>query len=258
MRVFAVSDLHLDYAANREWLQQLSRHEYRHDALILAGDISDRIALLAEGFETLTERFSAVLYVPGNHDLWVSRDGDDMRDSIEKFAAVREVAIQHGVHVDPYRHGGLAIVPLLGWYDYSFGDPDDFLAGAWVDYRACRWPENYDAAAITRWFTERNPTAASPAIQGASRIITFSHFLPRIDLMPDHIPQRHRKVYPVLGTTILDKQLRQLGASMHVYGHSHVNRRITRDGVAYINNAFGYPSEAHFTGRHLVLVHTEP
>jgi predicted phosphodiesterase len=256
MRVFAVSDLHLDYAANREWLQQLSRHEYQHDALILAGDISDRIALLAEGFKTLTDRFAAVLYVPGNHDLWVSRDG--MGDSIEKFEAVRDIAIQHGVHVDPYRHGELAIAPLLGWYDYSFGAPDDFLMGAWVDYRACRWPEHYDAAAITRFFTERNPSASSPAIQGAAKIITFSHFLPRIDLMPDHIPTRHRKVYPVLGATVLDTQLRQLGSRMHVYGHSHVNRSITLDGVTYVNNAFGYPSEAHFTGRRLVHIHTEP
>ncbi|HTV85873.1 MAG TPA: metallophosphoesterase [Dyella sp.] len=256
MRVFAVSDLHLDYAANRQWLQQLSRHEYRHDALILAGDISDRLSLLIEGFKTLTDRFSAVHYVPGNHDLWVSRDG--VGDSIEKFEAVREAASQHGVHVDPYRHGELAIVPLLGWYDYSFGEPDDFLLGAWVDYRACRWPEGYDAAAITRFFTGRNPLPSSLPIEDTGKIITFSHFLPRIDLMPDRIPARHRKVYPVLGTTILETQLRQWGSSMHVYGHSHVNRRIVREGVDYINNAFGYPSEAHFTGRRLALVHTEP
>lgn len=256
MRVFAVSDLHLDYAANREWLEQLSRREYQHDALILAGDISDRLTLLADGFKALKDRFSAVLYVPGNHDLWVSRDG--MRDSIEKFEAVRDVAIQHDVHVDSYRHDDLVITPLLGWYDYSFGEPDDFLKGAWVDYRACRWPEGYNDAAVTRFFTDRNPVAPSPAIDGASKIITFSHFLPRIDLMPERIPTRHRKIYPVLGSTILDTQLRQLGSSMHVYGHSHVNRHLTLDGVTYINNAFGYPSEAHFTGRRLLHIHTEP
>lgn len=256
MRVFAVSDLHLDYASNREWLEHLSRDEYKHDTLILAGDMSDKLPLLAGGFKTLTDRFATVLYVPGNHDLWVSRDR--MGDSLEKFAVVRETAIQHGVHVTPFRRGGLVIAPLLGWYDYSFGEPDDFLKGAWVDYRACLWPDGYDEAAITRFFTERNPVASSSEIAGASKVITFSHFLPRIDLMPDRIPSRHRKIYPVLGTTILDTQLRQLGASMHVYGHSHVNRHITLDGVTYINNAFGYPAEAHFTGRRLLHIHTEP
>jgi predicted phosphodiesterase len=256
MRVFAVSDLHLDYAANREWLAHLSRQEYKQDALILAGDISDKLPLLAEGFKALTDRFLAVLYVPGNHDLWISRDG--MRDSFEKFDAVRDLAIQHGVHVSPYRHGKLVIAPLLGWYDYSFGEPDDFIKGAWVDYRACRWPDGYDDAAVTRFFTERNPIASSSDVDESDKIITFSHFLPRIDLMPDRIPSRHRKIYPVLGTRILEAQLRQWGASIHVYGHSHVNRHITLDGVTYINNAFGYPAEAHFTGRRLVHIHTEP
>ncbi|GLQ45304.1 serine/threonine protein phosphatase [Dyella lipolytica] len=256
MRVFAVSDLHLDYAPNREWLEQLSLREYRGDVLILAGDISDKLPLLAEGFNTLMRRFASVLYVPGNHDLWISTDG--LRDSFEKFAAVRETATQYGVRMTPFRHDDLAIVPLLGWYDYSFGEPDGFLKSAWVDYRACRWPDGYDDAAVTRFFTERNPDASSPELEGASKVITFSHFLPRIDLMPDRIPSRHRKIYPVLGTTILETQIRQLGSSMHVYGHSHVNRHITLDGVTYINNAFGYPAEAHFTGRRLVHIHTVP
>jgi predicted phosphodiesterase len=256
MRVFAVSDLHLDYAPNREWLEQLSSHAYKDDVLVLAGDISDKLPLLSSGFQTLAERFNTVLYVPGNHDLWISRDG--MRNSFEKFEAVRETAMHHGVRMTPFRHGDLAIVPMLGWYDYSFGAPDGFLKGAWADYRACRWPEGYDDAAITHFFTERNPAASAPELEGARNIITFSHFLPRIDLMPDHIPSRHRKIYPVLGSSILETQLRALGSSMHVYGHSHVNRHVTLDGVTYINNAFGYPAEAHFTGRRLLHIHTEP
>jgi predicted phosphodiesterase len=254
MRVFAVSDLHLDYAPNLAWLEQLSLHDYREDALILAGDISDRFALLAQGFAAVTRRFASVLYVPGNHDLWVHREG--MHNSFEKFNAVREFASNHGVGMTPFRRDGLAIVPMLGWYDYSFGSPDDYLKGAWADYRACRWPQGYDDAAVTRWFVERNPTIAAPELEGASDVITFSHFLPRIDLMPDRIPEKYRKLYPILGTEILDAQIRGLGSRLHIYGHSHVNRHVTIDGVTYINNAFGYPSEAHFTARQLVHVHT--
>lgn len=254
MRVFAVSDLHVDYQPNREWLAQLSLHDFTDDVLILAGDISDKMALLDDCFALLSKRFATVLYVPGNHDLWIHHD--DARDSLEKYVAVRATAAQHGIHLDTYRHNALAIVPLLGWYDYSFGPPSDFLKGAWVDYRACRWPEGYDESAITRFFTERNIAPSSPSLQGATQIITFSHFLPRIDLMPERIPARHRKIYPVLGSTILERQLRQLGSTLHVYGHSHVNRHVTIDGVTYINNAFGYPNEAHYTARRLVNVHT--
>jgi predicted phosphodiesterase len=254
MRVFAVSDLHVDYEPNREWLGQLSSHDYNDDVLILAGDISDKLALIDECFALLTRRFGAVLYVPGNHDLWIHRS--DAQDSFEKYIAVRNTATHHGVHLTPFRRGDLAIVPLLGWYDYSFGEASDFLKSAWVDYRACRWPDGYDDAAITRFFTERNISPSAQELDGAKKIISFSHFLPRIDLMPDRIPARHRKIYPVLGTTVLEKQLRQLGACLHVYGHSHVNRHVTIDEVTYINNAFGYPAEAHFTARRLVHVHT--
>jgi predicted phosphodiesterase len=254
MRVFAVSDLHLDYAPNRAWVEQLSRHDYQDDALILAGDISDRLALLTDGFEALARRFATVLFVPGNHDLWVRRER--LHDSFEKFDAVRDAASSQGIRMTPFRHDNVAIVPMLGWYDYSFGTPDGYLKGAWTDYRACRWPEGYDDAAVTRWFVGRNPSGSFPEIDGASKVITFSHFLPRIDLMPDRIPEKHRKLYPILGTDTLDIQIRQLGASMHIYGHSHVNRHVTVDGVTYINNAFGYPSEAHFTARQLVHVYT--
>lgn len=254
MRVFAVSDLHVDYPLNLAWVHQLSSHEYRQDVLILAGDLSDSLALIAETFTALVERFAHVLYVPGNHDLWINRD--DMRDSFAKFDALNRLATQCGVRTTVLRLDGLAIVPLLGWYDYSFGEPTDALKSVWMDYRACVWPNGYDNPAVTREFTGRNRIDAYADSAGATDVITFSHFLPRIDLMPDTIPLRHRVIYPVLGTTILDAQLRQLGSHLHVYGHSHVNRRITVDGVTYINNAFGYPSEAHFTSRHLACVHT--
>jgi predicted phosphodiesterase len=254
MRVFAVSDLHLDYAANRAWVEQLSRQDYQDDALILAGDISDRLALLTDGFEALVRRFAVVLYVPGNHDLWVRRE--HLRDSFDKFHLVCETALAQGVQMAPLRHEDTVIIPLLGWYDYSFGKPDSYLKSAWTDYRACRWPEGFDEAAVTRWFVDRNPSRSSLDMEGISKVITFSHFLPRIDLMPERIPEKHRKLYPILGTNTLDVQLRQLGSSMHIYGHSHVNRHITIDGVTYINNAFGYPSEAHFTSRQLVHIDT--
>jgi predicted phosphodiesterase len=251
MRIFAVSDLHLDYAANREWLEQLPLHEYNDDVLILAGDVSDRFARLDHAFSALAKRFSTVLFVPGNHDLWTHRER--MHSSFEKLDAVLAAAHAHGLRTDIFRHGELAIVPLLGWYDYSFGAADDYLKAAWADFRACHWP-GYDDLALTKFFTRRNPAPESPTLQDARHVITFSHFLPRIDLMPERIPEKHRKIYPVLGSTILEEQLRQLGSSVHVYGHSHVNRHVMLDGVTYINNAFGYPSEAHFTARRLVQV----
>jgi len=121
----------------------------------------------------------------------------------------------------------------------------------WMDYRACRWPGFTDPD-VTAHFAALNEKQVSRA---GDKIITYSHFLPRIDLMPDYIPSTHRLLYPVLGSTQLDRQLRALSANIHVYGHSHVNRQVRIDGVSYINNAFGYPSETRITSKLLECIH---
>ncbi len=249
MRIFAISDIHIDYAENRTWLTGLSVEEYRDDILILAGDIADITALISDAFGGLTCKFRQVLYVPGNHDLWTYRNG--MSSSLVAFDHVQKVAADHGVRTGPYTEGGLSIIPLHGWYDYSFGKPSEELSYMWMDYRACSWPEGFDEAAITRHFTSMNREVLS--IRN-DRIITFSHFMPRIDLMPSIIPEEKRFLYPVLGSTILEEQIRSIRPQIHIYGHTHVNRRLERDGILYINNAFGYPRETRITRKRLLRV----
>jgi hypothetical protein len=153
--------------------------------------------------------------------------------------------------MQPFAGGGALIVPLLGWYDYSFGEPSDELRDIWMDYRACRWPAGFGADAVAEHFAAMNPAAAA---HGAAKVITFSHFLPRLDLVSGFVPRRLRILDPVLGSTRLDHQLRKLQSSIHVYGHSHINRHVRIDGVTYVNNAFGYPGEASFTARRLMRI----
>lgn len=250
MRVFAVSDIHIDYAENRRWFLGLSEQDYTDDLLILGGDVTDIPALLAEAFQAVRKRFHAVLFVPGNHDLWVRRNAG--KDSLAHFHLIRRIAEDYGLHTGPYHTDDLSLVPLLGWYDFSFGQPCKELQSLWVDFHACTWPEHLDAAAVTSLFTGMNEEHL--AIRNTT-VISFSHFLPRIDLMPDIIPISKRIVYPVLGATRLEEQIRRLGPSIHVYGHSHVNMRIKKQGILYINNAFGYPDETRIAAKQLVCIH---
>jgi 3',5'-cyclic AMP phosphodiesterase CpdA len=74
MRVFALSDIHIDYSENAKWIENLSSAEYQDDVLILAGDVTDIRKLLDWGLSILTKRFMKVLFVPGNHELWVRRE----------------------------------------------------------------------------------------------------------------------------------------------------------------------------------------
>ena len=251
MRVFAVSDIHIDYSANQEWVAQLSRSDYRDDVLILAGDVTDHLSKLEWCLQTLVARFKQVLFVPGNHDLWVLRDGLP-HNSFEKLGLIKRMVLDCGASMQAWQQGGLSIVPLLSWYDYSFGEPGEMLLEAWMDYRACRWPQQETAQQICAHFLQAN--LPLPEIAAGQTTITFSHFLPRIDVMPSFIPLDKRYLYPVLGSSLIDLQLRQLRPGMHVYGHSHVNRRVSLDGIVYINNAFGYPNETRIAAKQLVQI----
>lgn len=212
---------------------------FRNDILVVAGDVSDSLDAVTMTLTALADRFRKVLYVPGNYELWIIRD-PKLKSSSEKLRAVLAIAESCGASTKPFHSQKLSIVPLFGWYDYSFGEPSSDLTAIWMDFRNCRWPHHFRAQEISSLlssFNEPLPTIANKTV------ISFSHFLPRIDLMPQYIPLHHRYLYPILGSYTLERQLRRLGTTLHVYGHSHVNRCVTLDGVNYINNAFGYPSE---------------
>jgi predicted phosphodiesterase len=253
MRVFAISDLHVDYAANAKWVAGLSTGEYGEDIAIVAGDVSNSLQQLEWALRTMAARFKKVLFVPGNHELWVIGD-DRGKTSLTKFEQVCTVAEQAGVSMQRFYHNGLCIVPLLGWYDYSFGQPSKELLDNWMDYHACRWPSHFSAPDVAAYFEGLNDTTEA---LNDEHIITFSHFLPRIDVMPEYIPQGKRVVYPVLGATRLDRQVRKLKPKIHVYGHSHMNLRVHIDGVTYVNNAFGYPYETRIASKQLLCVYPD-
>jgi len=249
-RVFAVSDIHVDYEANAKWVRQLSRFDFRNDLLILAGDVTHKLAELATALSALAARFAKVLFVPGNHDLWVL--GDESRQtSLQKFADIAGMVEESGATMRPHWHGDVLIAPLFGWYDNTFGEPTDELRKTWMDFHACRWPDGYGPEDAAIHFTRLNQQVSS---RGASRVITFSHFVPRLDLVPAYVPRKHRLLDPVLGSTRLEQQLRQLNSDTHVYGHSHINRSVRIDGVNYVNNAFGYPGEERIAARRLLCI----
>lgn len=251
LKIFAISDLHTDYIENRLWLESLSLTAYRNDVLILAGDITHHHQKMDQTFRELRRRFAEVVYVPGNHDLWVT-PGTQTTDSIGKLDVVRTLAANCGVQMKPLHLGGVSIVPLYSWYDFSFGLPNSDIVASWADFSVCVWPLGFHPSKITRFFLDMNEEALSVKNEF---IISLSHFLPRIDLMPSYIPVSRREIYPVLGTALLEQQIRRLGSRIHIYGHSHVNAEVEKDGVLYINNAFGYPYETSITAKRLEIIH---
>ena len=248
MRVFALSDLHVDHEPNARWVERLPGGDYRHDVLLLAGDVSHSLHRLQWTFETLVPRFRKVLYVPGNHELWVPEHD---ATSLEKLEQVLALAAACGVGTSAYQDESVAFFPLFGWYDYSFGAPSEELFALWSDYRFCRWPADISAADVAALFMARNVDRAELEPGPA---VSFSHFVPRADLLPS-TSRWSSLLLPVIGTSALERQIRALESAVHVYGHSHSNRDVTVDGIRYVNNALGYPLERGVSTRGLLYVY---
>lgn len=247
MRVFGISDIHVDYEANLDWVAALSKQDYQRDAVLVAGDLSHKLELTQRCLALLQDRFAHVLFVCGNHDLWVK--SRDTIDSMDKFHLLQSTLKQQGIQQQPLYTPNVSLVPLQSWYDYSFGEPDTKLRNIWMDYRRCRWPEQWEPGEVAMHFSEMNPAPnPTPGIP----CITFSHFMPRMDLLPPIAVQHFGFLLPILGSAGLDLELRKHQPQIHLYGHSHVNVDKTLDGIRYINNARGYPKEPRHEYRRLL------
>eukprot|EP00967_Tisochrysis_lutea_P102484 scaffold154328_cov32-Tisochrysis_lutea.AAC.1 len=261
-----------------DWVRTLaSEPAYARDVLLLAGDVSDRMDTLHETLALLAGSFGAVFFCPGNHDLWCRRDGSEGADSLAKLSRLDELCSALGVLTTPQRiamadGSKVSICPLLSFHHVSFDTEPDVTqlrlpaARAIVsDYKATRWPEplkcgdeslaerldiENDRLPGERSSTQANGRAGlEPILDYAdvrgkgAKVISFSHFLPRIEL----IPEKRFLIYPPLtsavGSIPLGRRVQSLEPDLHVFGHTHFGWDATIDGVRYLQAALATPAE---------------
>ena len=259
MRIFAISDVHADYPENMALIQALSGQGHARDTLLLAGDVTDDLAKLAQVLGEVREKFAHVFFVPGNHELWLRRGQSG--DSVAKFEKVLGLCSDLGVSTRPAKVSsgpedpGAWVVPLFSWYVkpeqgpeslFVPRDRDDASLSMWADNVLTRWPERLSVA---DYFLDMNESHLD--CEYDAPVLSFSHFLPRRELMlrpPTSPPARAGRATRfnfsrVAGSTRLEAQIRALGSVLHVYGHQHRNRDRVVDGVRYVSNCLGYPPE---------------
>ena len=267
MRIFALSDIHVDYSENMAWIRALSGSDYARDVLLLAGDACGDIGRIEAALSSLRGKFAQVFFLNGNHELWLL-DSEDS-DSLQKFHRIMALCRGLDVKTEPARiddgHGGLWIVPLFSWYDKPddgpaslflrrAGPPIEESLDGWADEHLVRWP---GAGRASTYFLASNLPHLERAYDAP--VISFSHFLPRADLLfpPQSGGAGQPSLWPfragfnfslVAGTSALDHQIRRLDARVHVYGHQHRNRSVEIDGVVYVSTAWAIPTSEK-TGR---------
>ena len=252
MKLWAISDLHLTLPQNAAALRALPA--FGEDWLIVAGDLCEDLALFGDSLTWLKQRFAEVIWVPGNHELWLTGRDADIGGSPRKYRALTDVARRVGVTTpeDEFLRwpGGEVIVPLCTLYDYSFR-PDDIalcdvvrwaaeLSNVAADERLIdpaplpgmpEWCASQVAAAEARLDRELAPDAHT---------ILIGHWPLREDLV--RIP-RIPRFTPWCGTRLTADWHTRYRAAVVVSGHLHVRRTDWRGGTRFEEVSLGYPRQ---------------
>jgi len=275
MHLLALSDLHVADRTNREAIEQISDHH--DDWLILAGDVGETEEHLAWTFETLRRKFSRLLWVPGNHELWTTPRAPELRGE-SKYRRLVDVCRAYDVSSpeDPYpvwepRHSSTAapsapppgepgaaraedgapagpcvIAPLFALYDYSFR-PEHVTREAALD-----WAKEHELVCADEFLLDPHPYPTRDAWCAArcaateERLTAVDSALPTV--LVNHFPLRAEHAWlPAIprfsiwcGTRRTHDWHRRFRARVVVSGHLHVRTTRWLDGVRFEEVSLGY------------------
>ncbi|KAG2434744.1 hypothetical protein HXX76_007632 [Chlamydomonas incerta] len=88
---------------------------------------------------------------------------------------------------------------------------------------------------------------------GGDDVLSFSHFLPLQELLPEKRYLTFPNLAKAVGSTYLGRRLRRLRPHMHIFGHTHFAWDAEHDGVRYVQAPLAYPAERRFRLRSLVM-----
>jgi Icc-related predicted phosphoesterase len=272
-RVWAISDIHTDVHKNLRAVEEIDSIAYREDALIVAGDIADDPEVVRHTLRGLRSKFKSVFFVAGNHDLWI-RGAQVGMDSLKKIQLLDKICEEEGVdtrpryfRISPAR--GVWIVPLVSWHSQDFDSEPD-IDSRWQgirsveqlcsDYKFCKWPPtlNHSDDSIASKLDSMNDERIQERdakeqeqlrklFDGVREcgdvVISFSHFLPRIELLPEKRYLRRPSLAKLVGSPPLGQRLQQLKPDLHIFGHTHFGWDQELDGTRYVSPPLGNPRE---------------
>lgn len=254
MRLYAVSDLHLSNRAARDALLALPPHP--DDWLILAGDIGEKEAHLHYALTVLTPRFKRMIWTPGNHDLWTLPSDRSALRGEAKYRRLVQVCRDYGVLTpeDPYvawppERPTHILAPLFLLYDYSFR-PDHVAADEAIGWAAesgimsvdedLLHPDPYPSRSVWCTLRVRYTEKRLAAIDAPLPLVLINHF----PLRQDHARLRRAPRLSVwCGTRRTDDWHTRFPVAVVVYGHLHIRRGHSDDGVRFEEVSLGYPGQ---------------
>jgi hypothetical protein len=198
-----------------------------------------------------------VVWVPGNHELWTnSDDGDDLR-GVARYERLVELCRALGVLTpeDPYPlwdgvDGPVRIAPLFLLYDYTFLSPgtstkEESLRAAQANGTIFSdefllHPDPYPSREAWCQARVAETEGRLMAVAGRHPLVLVSHW-PLVREPTRAL--RHQQIAQWCGTRATADWHRRFGAAVAVYGHLHIPRTTSYDGVRFEEVSIGYPRE---------------
>lgn len=255
-RLVAVSDLHVRYAENRRIVEAIWP-DSEYDWLIVAGDVAELAADVEWALRTLSRRFAKVIWVPGNHELWTAPDDPVQLRGEERYRHLVDICRGLGVLTpeDRYpvwegRGGPVIVAPLFLLYDYTFR-PDgtrsksDALqvaddAGVICTDEFLLHPDPYSSREAWCRARVRTTEARLAALPADRPTVLVNHW----PLVREPTRVLWRQEFSLwCGTSATADWHRRFRARSVVYGHLHIPRTISCDGVPHQEVSLGYPRE---------------
>lgn len=272
VRIASVSDLHVDFAANRNAVVRLATeiHRRQADLVVVAGDVShvdDHIARTVRAFKVAAPR---VAYLPGNHDLWfVQEDARDNPkvDSWRRYRVELKALVEaEGCHYlpdGPLRIGSIAVAGVTGWYDSSMLRPEilaqvgpdavrakAFGGAVWSDARFAVFRDEAGApmsdAAVARRMEQdlSQQLETLDAEADITDVVVATHVLGFTEALgpPKGMPWDYFDAF--MGSLDLGKVVRSSRkVRAAIYGHTHRPGAFEVGGIRVHGTPLGYPRE---------------
>lgn len=254
--LLAISDLHVAYSENRQIVENMYPVD-DGDWLIVAGDVGEMFADVGWALALLSQRFEAVIWAPGNHELWTPREDPVQSRGDERYRQLVRMCRELGVATpeDDYRvwtgaGGPVTVAPLFVLYDYSFRAPgtankEQSLAVAYESGIVCTdemllHPDPYPSREAWCWArveaTERRLAQCDPTMP----TVLVNHY--PLVREPTRV-LRYPEFAQWCGTERTADWHLRFRAAVAVYGHLHIPRTTWHDDVRFEEVSVGYPRE---------------
>jgi 3',5'-cyclic AMP phosphodiesterase CpdA len=232
------------------------------DWLIVAGDVAEQAEQILWALDLLARRFTTVIWTPGNHELWTPASDPVQLRGEHRYrhlvAAIRDLGVltpEDDYPVWDGEGGPVVIAPLFLLYDYTFRP-----AGTSTTAEGLARAEQAGVMCTDERLLHADPYRSreewclARLEQTRRRLDALDPRLPTV--LVNHFPLvreptlvlRHPEFAQWCGTVHTADWPRRYRARAVVYGHLHIPRTESYQGVPHLEASLGYPREWVFFG----------